>query len=114
MRNLRNLFAPVFALLLTTSAFASNIPENSPTGNDALRKEIAKKFSNLDLANLDLKGNSVVKIQFMVNDHNELIVLRTDNKKLDSIVKSKLNYEEVKTTDISHNRLYSINVKIVS
>ena len=114
MKKLKGLFAPIFALLLTTSAFANTNPiKNSDLAKDELRKIIAKKIKSLDLSNLQIKDNDV-KIQFTINDENEIIVLRTDNKELDKLVKSSLNYRETGIQNLSKNTLYSISIKLVS
>ena len=108
------MLASFFALLLTTSAFAGDNPKKiSKDARDALRMTIVKKFKALDLENMNLKDTDV-RVQFLINDENEIIVLRTDNDELDSIVKGTLNYEEVEETNLSRNRLYSINIKLVS
>ena len=102
---------PLFALLFTSvSAVDSHIYD---IAKESLRNEIAKKISDIDFSTFTLKETSV-KIQFLVNDKNEIIILRTDNEELDQIIKSKLNYKEVDTKEIERNSLYSINIKLVS
>lgn len=114
MKKIKILLAPIFALLLTTTVLAGHSPKKiSKDSRDALRQTIVKKFKAVDLENLTLKDTDV-RVQFLINDENEIIVLRTDNDELDSIVKRTLNYEEVDDHDLSKNRLYSISIKLVS
>lgn len=110
---MKSLFIPIFALLLSKAAFAGNGTTAIENANESLRKEIAKKFKNIDIDRLNLKDNSV-KVQFMINEENELIVLRTDNPELDYIVKARLNYSEVDTTDVKKNSFYSISIKLIA
>ena len=113
MRKMKSLFIPIFALLLSTAAFAGNGIDGIENANENLRNEIAKKFMHMDIDRLNLKDNSV-KVEFMINEENELIVLRTDNPELDYIVKARLNYKEVETTDLKKTHLYSISIKLMA
>ncbi len=113
MRKIKSLLFPVFALLLSTSVFASTIPYKNTVSEDMLRKEIVQKFKSVDISSMNLKDNSV-RVQFIINDNNELIVLKTDNKEIDALVKIVLNYKEVKVRDLSRNSLYAISLKLVS
>lgn len=117
MRKLKIFLIPFFALLLstvsavdTTSTIDNHIYN---TAKENLRNEIADKISKIDFSSFTLK-ESTVKVQFLVNDKNEIIILRTDSKVLDNAIKTKLNYKEVNTKDIDRNTLYSISIKLVS
>ena len=113
MKSAKRFFAPLFAaLFISFSAFAGSTPAKDAK-YDELRTEIADIIKNVDLEDYNL-DESDVKIQFTINDNNEIIVLKTNNKQLDSVVKAYLNYKELKTTDASKNTLYAINVKLVS
>ncbi|NNF34270.1 MAG: hypothetical protein HKN68_09180 [Saprospiraceae bacterium] len=114
MKKIKILLAPIFALLLTTSLMAGTSPKKgSKEAKEALRTTIAKKFKSIDVESLNLKDNEV-RVQFVINDESEIIVLRTDNKELDGIVKATLNYKEIDAGNLSKNSLYAINIKLVS
>ena len=111
MRKIKSFLAPLFALLLTTSVFAGDIHISDAT-QEELRKEIAQKFEKIDFSSYDLE-ETTVKVQFLVNDKNELIILRTNHSELDKLIKIKLNYEELETKNVKRNSLYSISVRLV-
>jgi nitrate reductase NapAB chaperone NapD len=114
MKKIKILLAPIFALLLTTTLMAGVSPKKgSVDAKDALRNTIAQKIKSIDLENLNLKDKDV-RVQFIINDKSEIIVLKTDNKELDGIVKATLNYNEIDSKDLSKNSLYAIKIKLVS
>ncbi len=113
MKSAKRFFAPLFAaLFISFSAYAGGTP-TADTKYDELRTEIADIIKKVDLEDYNLEEDNV-KIQFTINDNNEIIVLKTNNKKLDTVVKAYLNYKELKTTDADKNTLYAINVKLIS
>lgn len=100
----------MFAILMTSSLFAS--PANDPANlRSALTAEITSHIIKLNLADVT-SASRELKIQFMVNDKNELVILRTNNEDLDGVVKSNLNYKMLKTQDVDRNTVYSIKVNI--
>ena len=111
MNNLKNLVFAATALLFSSTAFA--IDGSPEASHEQLRNEIAKKFININFDNIDVGEEITIKVQFLINDENEIIVLRTDNRQLDGMVKARLNYKEIKAKDVSHNSLYSVNIRLV-
>ena len=96
MKRIKSVIATVFALMLASSLLASDISYRLTEAEESLREEIAQKFKSTNLSDLNPKESSV-RIQFLINDKYEVIVLKTDNDELDSIVKASLNYKKVKT-----------------
>lgn len=113
MKSAKRFFAPLFAaLFLSVSSYAGDVTPVKTT-NEELRTEIASIFKKVNLEDYNIQEESV-KVQFTINDNNEIIVLKTNNQKLDSVVKAYLNYKELKTTDAKKNTLYAVNVKLMS
>jgi hypothetical protein len=46
----------------------------------------------------------------MLTEKNEIIVVSTNNQKLDRVVKDALNYEKVKTGDLQAFQIYVLPV----
>ena len=47
-----------------------------------------------------------------VNAQNEVIVVSTNNKDLDAIVKSTLNYKKIAVNELEYNKVYTVPVVI--
>lgn len=97
------LLTALFALVLGTASAATN-----PSTNTA-RNEIKTFIQKSSLAD-DLKEDITVNVTFMVNAKNEIIVMSTDQKKIDSRIKSTLNYKKLKSSDIKVNMTYTLPV----
>jgi hypothetical protein len=110
MKTLSNLLVPLFAIIISTAAMSYTINLDF-SSTEKLRQEISDKLRNIDLRNYDITDYDV-KVQFTINDKNELVVLRTDNEDLDDLIKDTLNYETLKSIDVKRNKIYSINVTL--
>jgi hypothetical protein len=110
MKTLSNLLVPLFAIIISTAAMSYTINLDF-SSTEKLRQEISDKLRNIDLRNYDITDYDV-KVQFTINDKNEMVVLRTDNEDLDDLIKDTLNYETLKSIDVKRNKIYSINVTL--
>ncbi|MEM9548772.1 MAG: hypothetical protein AAGA77_22500 [Bacteroidota bacterium] len=95
------LLTALFALILGT-ANANTDPETKTT-----RYEIKQLIQKSNMAE-GLKQDITVNVNFMVNAKNELIIMSTDQKKLDKRIKSTLNYKKLKSTDMKVNVVYTL------
>ena len=102
-----------FALLFVSVAGMSFAKADNPikTEGAELRMEI---LSLIGIPPLDGSLEERVLIQFTVNAQNEVVILSTDNVELDSYIKSKLNYKQLKTTDVVINERYSLPLVVKS
>lgn len=110
MKTLSNLLIPVIAIIISTAAMSYTINMDF-SSTEKLRKEISDQLRNIDLSNYNTTDYEV-KVQFTINDKNELVVLRTDNEVLDELIKDTLNYKRIDLTDVRRNSLYSIKVTL--
>jgi len=69
----------IFLFAIAGSAFANNA---DLTPSKDLARKIKSELSKVDLDYTQLNGETL-KIRFMINERQEIIVLSTDNKKLD-------------------------------
>lgn len=108
MNKIKSLISAFAFILIASSTFANDI---STSTLDDLRTEIAKHLSNVDLEKLD-GDSATMKIKFLVNDKNEVIVLSVDNDSFDETIKSRLNYQVLDTDDVVKNTVISVPVTL--
>lgn len=48
---------------------------------------------------------------FMVNTHNEVIVVQTNSKEIDSQLKNNLNYKTLDNRDLKVNKVYTLPIR---
>ena len=62
---------------------------------------------NFDYEKLD---DQTVRVHFMINTSNEVVVLRTDSKEVDRVIKFGLNYKELENQDLEANKVYILPI----
>ncbi len=65
------------------------------------------------LSDIEIKEDTKVFITFMLNESNEVIVLSTNNDKLDDTIKRLLNYKEINATNLEKGKKYTLPVLMV-
>ena len=53
-----------------------------------------------------------MSISFFINSQNEVIVVSTNNRDLDGVVKSTLNYKKIAVNELEYNKVYTVPVLI--
>ena len=110
MSNLKSaILSFVFVLGITT--FANATTDNSTSSQNELRTELTKILDKMDLGAYEI-SEAKINVTFMVNSDNEVVVLSTDNKNLDQLIKGKLNYKKLNSYEGPVNKTYIIPVKI--
>ena len=111
--NLKNvLFSAALAAATVSPSFA-NAPTtvtSEPT-KKSITVEISDLIKNIDFTHMDIKNESV-KLKFMVNENHEIVVLSTNNEKLDSKLKSNLNYKKIDADNIDAYQVYIVPIKL--
>lgn len=107
MKSVKNLLAVVcFALAanFVNAAELTNIkkPESA---------QIQSILKTIDFQNF-IENETKVSISFFINAQNEIIVVSTNNKDLDAIVKSTLNYKKIAVNELEYNKVYTVPVVI--
>lgn len=95
------IFTATLAAITTVSAMAS-----SPSTTTTVLQDLIQKL-NINLSDLE---DETLKIKFMINEKNEMIILGTDDKKMDSYIKSSLNYQKVDAADLKPYNVYIVPV----
>ena len=106
----KQLFLSAFLLaaLSATAIASSPVFDDSPADTKAI-KEIQSIVQNFDL-DYEIVNNKTVKVHFMVNTSNEVVVLRTNDDDLDNVIKYGLNYKELKNKDLEVNKVYILPI----
>ena len=102
------------SIAISASSFASNDtsinPAKAPTETKkAVTTQIKTMIQKLDI-DVSAYDSQTIKIKFLVNENDELIVLSTEDSGLDKKIKGALNYKEVDTTNVKHNKVYILPI----
>jgi hypothetical protein len=104
------IFAVAFSVLISSFAFANPNTGLEPTeSTKTVTTKIKSIIQNLDI-DLNQLESTTVKLKFIVNESDELVVLSTGDSDLDRTLKSALNYTEVNPSDIKYNKVYILPV----
>jgi hypothetical protein len=98
----------LFLFALVSSAFAADL-----TPSKDLAKKIKSELSKIDLDYNKLDGETL-KIRFMINEKQEIIVLSTDHQNLDNTIKDALNYDRLESKELKPFEVYVVPVTFES
>lgn len=107
----KNLLAVVLTVCLTVPSFASSTTASSDPAKSDVRSDIKKMIQcmDLDYSNYDTES---IKIKFMVNENDEIIVVSIGDSALEYLIKNALNYKEVNTEGLKPYSIYSVQVTL--
>jgi hypothetical protein len=111
--NLKNaLFSAALSVAIVSPSFANHLTtvKSEPT-KKSITVEISDLIKDIDFTHMGITNESV-KLKFMVNENNELIVLSTNNEKLDSKLKSNLNYRKINADNVDAYQIYIVPIKL--
>lgn len=110
MRKLSLVF--VAAMLLVTGNILANVSKDNPTNR--LSTQIGELLENnyLTVGDVDLTA----QVRFTLNNEGEIVVLSidTDNERLRSFVKGRLNYKKVSTEGVEEGKMFTVPIRITS
>ena len=100
----------VICCLFISTAISANEPVNA---KKTVKSEIVKLMKAPEL---ELGTNEVVKLKFLINDDNEIIVVsvNSDTRYLESIVRSTLNRKTISVDEIKYNTIYTLPIRFRS
>jgi hypothetical protein len=110
MRFLKSFLASIAFIAIV---FTANANSSADPFTKDVRVEIKELIKDLNLSSILSDGENVVKINFMLNTDNEIIVLSTSDKSLDNVLKSNLNYKKIRSSELEQNKVYSIPVRLI-
>ncbi len=106
------IFSSLLAFGLSALAIASTpntIAEDASTTSSKTYTEIKKIVKKIDF-DMDKFQDQTVKVQFMINADNELVILRINNDDAEYLIKRTLNYKELKENDLKVNKVYILPI----
>ena len=103
----------VFSLGLATLMAVGSATAATPAGPTdtpiAVTKDIQALIKGLDL-DITKIDDTTIKVKFMVNGDDELIVISTDSA-MDSALKEALNYKQVDASGLKPYKVYIVPVR---
>tara|TARA_B100000809_G_scaffold107339_1_gene105817 strand:- start:14200 stop:14544 length:345 start_codon:yes stop_codon:yes gene_type:complete len=110
----KNIILVIVVLILGTNATIASTPEKM-TINEKLRTEIRRLLEHSYFLGEDTIISA--KVDFLVNQKGEIVVLMVDSsdERIIAFIKDRLNYKTiVSPSDELNNKKFSIPVKIVA
>jgi hypothetical protein len=109
MRKLSLVFVAAM-LLVTGNIFANNVEKDNPSKD--LSVQIGELLENTSFTNDDV--NLTAQVRFTLNNQGEIVVLSvdTDNERLESFVKYRLNYKKVNVTNYKEGEKFTIPIRV--
>lgn len=108
MNNFKNLFATLsMVTLLSFSGFSIHTPNSS--NPSSVQEQISDLLQGIEFTDVD--EENTVLVDFILTDRNEIMILSTNSKNFDGIIKARLNYKKIKTQDLERNKTYTVPVR---
>jgi len=101
----------LFASFSLSAHNPAGVDENKTSSTAVEQIEALIQNINFDVTAMD---EETIKVQFMINADDEIIVLQTDDQRVDWKIKSHLNYARIKNNDLEVNKIYIIPVSFQS
>lgn len=106
----------VLSLVVVCLSVSLGLAKENPLENpdSELKVEVTKMIDRVDLTALTA-GSTPAVVEFMITNEQKLVVLNvnTSSSYLESAIKGRLNYKEVKTDGVKRNKLYRLKVTFV-
>ena len=104
MKSLKSFIAVFVLALMTQFSYATEV-------SNAEGAQIQTLLNTIDFTNY-IKTETKINISFFINSQNEVIVVTTNNKELDNVVKGTLNYKKIAVNELEYNKVYTVPVHI--
>ena len=109
MKIRKSILSFALAAIMIAPSFANNVKFENPSKSSKAITEIQSYIQSIDF-NFEELANEKVKVHFMVNTANEIVVLRTNSQDVDSVLKRTLNYKELENRDLEVNKVYILPI----
>jgi len=107
MKSVKNFLAVVCFLVTANFVNATELSANKKPES----AQIQTILKTIDFERFVL-GETKMSISFFINAQNEVIVVSTNNRDLDAVVKSTLNYKKIAVNELEYNKVYTVPVLI--
>ena len=105
----KSVFSLALAATLCAPSFANPVNSGTDKSTKSITTDIRDMIQRMDI-DFSIMDTKTIKIKFMVNDKNEIIIISTDKTDLDSAIKSALNYKEVSDKGLKPYSVYVVPV----
>lgn len=111
MRKLSLVFVAAM-LLVTGNILANDSVKDNPTKK--LSTQIGELLENNYLTFDDV--SLTAQVRFTLNNEGQIVILSvdTDNERLESFVKGRLNYKKVEVTGAEEGKMFTVPIRIAS
>jgi hypothetical protein len=106
---MKTLKTVLMVALFSAATFSANAGTDPTNSDNELRAELLSLVNDININDMDQELYRV-EVHFIVNAKNEIVVVSTSDKEFDQILKSKLNYQTIKTGDIALNKLFILPI----
>lgn len=103
----------VFSLIMAAAFIAPNFANSNPVDGKLKSKaleEIKEIIHDIDFEVSELTITKA-RVFFMINSYNEVIVVQTSSKEVDSKIKNSLNYKALESRDLEVNKVYTLPLR---
>ncbi len=107
MKSAKILLTVLSFVFIANISNARTLPFLSKTESE----QIQTMLNSIDFTNF-VSVDTKVNVSFFINAQNEVIVVTTNNKDLDSILKSNINYKKIAVHELEYNKVYTVPVHI--
>ncbi len=108
MKTLKFLICQV--LFIISISTVAGISGNIKSNTEAI--QIQSILSKIDFKRYTLLP-STFNVSFMINGKNELLIVSTNNRELDEVIKSNLNYKQIAVETLEYHKVYTIPVRLM-
>ncbi|WP_299362531.1 hypothetical protein [Winogradskyella sp.] len=100
------------AAIMFTGAISANTNPIKEAEPNSITETVGKLLKNPEF---QLKKDTDALVQIAINQDNEMVVLSvdTENKAVESYIKSRLNYKKVSEDAVGFNKSFKIPVKML-
>lgn len=97
------------SLFMSVASFAN---DKSPKITSALRTQVVDLIG--DKIPFNTEDNLLVRVSFVVNNQNELVVVDVISKdeKVNAFIKEKINYRKIKASKAKSQEIYLLPIKV--
>lgn len=113
MKKINSWFASLALVILFSAASQASTftPEIYPPISKeptSIKEQVQNYLQGIDLKQLDEEKK--VLVDFMLNAKGEILILSTNDSRLDNAIKSRLNYKTISNHDLEVNKTYTLPI----
>ena len=102
----------VFSLIMAIAFIAPNFANTNPIEGKSKSKALEEIKEIIQDIDFDISTMTIAKARlfFMVNSHNEVVIIQTSSDEVDAKLKRNLNYKTLDNRDLEVNKVYTLPI----